>query len=166
MHLRDEELEMYALERLPPQQISAVESHLTACRACAGKLPGLISVALQLKILGRRAPFANGEYPRPHPFITGEPAQMRLLSPFSPDTLEIRVLDISSSDLRVILASRLPVQSVAQVFCKESIIVGDVRYCVRSGSAYQLAMIIRNRFSHNSRERLPLAIGARACYGT
>lgn len=109
MHPSEEELEMYVLERLLPEQVSTVESHLAACSACAGKLPDLAGFALQLQTLSRKPLAAKGERRRDHRIPTEEPAWMRVLSPFSRDAFEIRVLNVSRNGLRASVPPPIPV---------------------------------------------------------
>ena len=143
-HPSDKELEMYALERLLPEQASKVEPHLAVCSECAGKLPELVGFALTLRAITRRQESRNGERRREQRIPTDEPGRMRLLSPFSPDTFEIRVLNVSRNGLGVSVPCRLQSETLVQVFCKDSIILGEVCHCILSDAKYQAGIQIQS----------------------
>jgi len=134
---------MYASERLSPEQVSTVEPHLAVCSECAGKLPELVGFALQLQTIRGSPPVADEERRREHRFRTDEPARMRLLSPFRTDTFEVRVVNLSRSGLRVSVPCWLQSEIVVQVFCKDALILGEVRNCVPSGAKYQAGIQIQ-----------------------
>lgn len=56
MHVSDEDLELYFLGRLPSDQVSAVESHLTECSSCTNRLSNVTGVFLKLLKLKNRHP--------------------------------------------------------------------------------------------------------------
>jgi hypothetical protein len=146
MHICGEELEMYVLERLLPERVFGVEAHLTACSRCAGKLPDLVGFAMQLQLQNKtsKPPATNGEQRREQRIPTNEQARMRLLSPFSSDTFEIRVLNVSRSGLKVSVPFQLQSAVVVQVFNNHSIILGEVRYCVLSDAEHHAGIQIRD----------------------
>ena len=143
-HPSDKELEMYASERLLPEQVSTVEPHLAVCSECAGKLPELVGFALTLQAITGRQGLRNGERRRAQRIPTDEPGRMRLLSPFSPATFEIRVLNVSRNGLGVSVPCRLQMEALVQVFCKDSIILGEVRHCILSDAKYQAGIQIQS----------------------
>jgi hypothetical protein len=150
MHVRDEELELYALKRLQSEQVFTVESHLAACGTCTGKLPPHVAFALRLRTLTKEPVGANGEQRRDRRIPTDEPAQMRLLSPPSPDILDIRILNTSKRGLKVSVSIRLTPAALVQVLYKQTIIFGEVRYCVQSGAEQHAGIKIQDVFSISS----------------
>lgn len=144
MHVCDEELELYALKRLRSEQVFTVESHLAACSMCAGKLPQLVIFALRLQTLSKKPPGVNGERRCEHRIPADDPAQMRLLSPFSTDILGIRILNISRGGLRVSVPIRLSPMTLVQVRSKQT---GEVVYCVLSGAEQHAGIKIQDVFS-------------------
>jgi hypothetical protein len=150
MHIGDEELERYALKRLRAREVFTLESHLAACSTCTGKLPQHLAFALRLRTLSKKPPSANGDKRREHRITTNEPAQMRLLNPSSGDILNILILNRSASGVKVSLPVFLSSKALVQIRYKQSIIFGEVRYCVPNGDEHHAGIKIQDVFSISS----------------
>src|ERR1700692_3083622 len=53
-HVSDEDLELYFLGRLPSEQISTIESHLTDCSSCTDRLSNVTGLFLKMLTLNNR----------------------------------------------------------------------------------------------------------------
>jgi hypothetical protein len=150
MHICDEELELYALKRLQSEQVATVESHLAACSTCNRKLPQHLAFALRLRTLSKNPQAVNGEKRSDRRIPADEPAQLRLLSPFSPDFFSARILNISKNGVKVSLPIHLASGILVQVRYQQTIVFGEVRYCVRSGAEHFAGIKIQDVFSISS----------------
>jgi len=103
MHVSDEDLELYFLGRLPADQLSAVESHLTDCSFCTNRLSNVTGVFLTiLKLKNRHVENYEGmEKKREHRVPFDGPGQMQVFSPFSPAKFRVQILDVSRNGLKV-----------------------------------------------------------------
>ena len=150
MHIGDAELERYALKRLRAKEVFTVESHLAACSTCTGKLPQHLAFALRLRTLSKKPPSTGGDKRREQRITTNEPAQMRLLNPSSADVLKIRILNKSASGVKVSLPVYLSSKALVQIRHKQTIIFGEVRYCVPNGADHHAGIKIQDVFSISS----------------
>jgi len=147
VHISDEELKRYALKRLRPELAFAGDSHLAASTPYSGDMPELVDFMLRLQTLRKEPSGADREQRCEHRIVTDEPAQMRLLSPFSPDILTIRILNVSRGGLKVSVPIGLSPTALVQVRSKQAIILGEVRYCVSNGEGWHAGIKIYDVFS-------------------
>ena len=77
-----------------------------------------------------------------HRVSTSLRARMRLLSPFSPKVLEVQILDVSKNGLGVQVSCHIAIETVVQVLCGRSMILGEVRYCFPLGDGTHHAGIL------------------------
>src|ERR1700693_6275978 len=97
VHVSDEDLELYFLGRLPSNQISTVESHLTDCTSCTGRLSNVTGVFLKILKLKNRHPgnYEGIEKRREHRVPFDGPGRMQAFSPFSPAKTQVQVMNVS-----------------------------------------------------------------------
>jgi hypothetical protein len=102
-HVSDEDLELYFLGRLMPEQISTIESHLTDCSVCTGRLSNVTGRFLRMLTLSSRriSNYDGIEKRREHRIPTDNPGQIQTFSPFSPTKIQVQMMDVSRNGLKV-----------------------------------------------------------------
>jgi hypothetical protein len=136
MHVRDQDLEMYLLDRLQNGETPKLESHLAECDDCAMRLS---SVAFfdQLVELSRKQAVLGGAEKRREPRVaTQDSGVLQTITPFSADRLNITVLDISKNGMRVAAPIFMYPGTTVKVRLKSMMAFGDVRYCRRFGYSF------------------------------
>jgi c-di-GMP-binding flagellar brake protein YcgR len=73
-----------------------------------------------------------------------EHTQVRVLNPFSEESLPVRMLDRSTNGLSVRTACRLSVGTLVQVRLKDAVVLGDVRYCVSAEGGFKIGIRIES----------------------
>jgi signal transduction histidine kinase len=73
---------------------------------------------------------------------TNDPAQMKILHPFAPLPLEIVILDVSKFGLKVCASQSLNPGALVQISLKNTVVVGEVRYCVPAANRFHLGLEI------------------------
>ena len=143
-HVSNEDLELYFLGRLPSDQLSAVESHLTDCSFCTNRLSNVTGVFLKiLKLKNRRVENYEGiEKRREHRVPFDGPGQMQAFSPFSPTKFRVQILDVSRNGLKVRTPEFVSRGAMVQVAIEEAIILGEVRYCIPTGAEFDMGIQI------------------------
>lgn len=129
MHVRDEELELYALGRLSAGQASQVESHITECGECGGRLPRVFKFPERLAELSRVQSADKRREPR---IATDDPASIQVINPVSAEQWDVRVINVSKSGMRVRTAKFLDLGCHVKIRLKEMIAFGIVCYCVKA----------------------------------
>jgi hypothetical protein len=144
MHVSESDLELYFLGRLPSEQLSVVESHLTDCSSCTSKLSNVTGLFLKLLTLNNRhlGNYEGIEKRREHRIPTDYPGQLQTFSPFSPTKIRVQMTDVSRNGLRVRTPQFVARGAIVQVLIKEAIILGEVRYCVPSEGEFDMGIKI------------------------
>jgi hypothetical protein len=73
-----------------------------------------------------------------------EAAWCRVLNPLLEKVLKVQILDRSTDGLSVRAARSLLAGTLVQVRLEDSIVLGEVRYCVRAGDAFRVGIRIEN----------------------
>jgi hypothetical protein len=73
-----------------------------------------------------------------------EEIHIRVLNPLLPDALAARLLDRSTDGLSIRMDRSLPPGTLVQVRLKDSVALGDVRYCVRAEGAFRIGIHIES----------------------
>lgn len=137
MHVHDQHLEMYLLDRLQRHETSQVESHLGKCAECATRLS---SVAFfdQLVELSRKQAILTGTEKRREPRVSTEDAGiLQRINPFSLERSSIMVLDVSENGMKIGAPVVLFPGTMVKVRLKTMVAFGDVRHCREIGDFYQ-----------------------------
>jgi hypothetical protein len=137
MHVCDEDLELYLLERLEKDKKSILESHLTGCEPCASRLTSANIFVQELAEQNRRPPVFGGKEKRSQPRTAcDDPGVLQKINPFSSDRENVRILDVSKDGMKVGAPSSLEPGTTVKVRLKSMIAFGEVRYCRAVGEAY------------------------------
>jgi hypothetical protein len=145
IHACDEDLELYLLDRLHTDHKLTLESHLRGCSACAIKLTSAKLLVTQLAELGREQAVFDGKEKRTQPRRTTDThGVLQRISPFFPDRVNVRILDVSGDGMRVGAPVSLEPGTTVKVRLKRTIAFGEVRYCRAVGSAYHAGVLLQN----------------------
>lgn len=137
MHIREEELEGYLLDRLESSQASSLESHLATCSACARRLSS-VGFFDQLVELSRKQTVLKGTEKRREPRLsTKDSAILQTISPFSQNRLNIQILDVSKGGMKVGVPNLLRPGASVKIRLKGRIAFGEVRHCREVGEGYE-----------------------------
>jgi len=77
-------------------------------------------------------------------FPSKDPGQMRTFSPVSRVKIQIQIIDISRSGLKVRTPQLVFRGTIVQVRVREAIILGEVRYCVAAGTEFDAGIQIQD----------------------
>jgi len=145
-HVGDEALELYLLGRLPTDEVSSIESHLTDCTSCKTRLSATAGFAFRLLKSSKRqlGGYEGTERRREHRIPTDEPAKMQTFSPFSVEKILIMITDASRNGLRVRSPHFAERGTIVQVVFQRGIIFGEVRYCVAAGTEFDAGIQIQD----------------------
>lgn len=147
MHIREEDLKLYALRRSLPDQMSSIEFHLAECETCRNKLTEVETFARQLAELGRRQGSGGETERRREPrFEVDTPASMQVLNPLSTNRVDVRILNLSKRGLRLCVPEFLQKGTIVQVRTKGSSMLGEVCHCSQVGTEFQVGILITEVF--------------------
>ena len=144
MHVSDADLELFFLGRLPPDQLSVAESHLTDCNSCTSRLSDVLGLFLKTLTLNNRhlANYDGTEKRREHRIPCGISGQMQAFSPFAPTKIRVQMTDVSRNGLKVRTTQFVGRGAIVRVLIREAIILGEVRYCVSAGAEFDAGIQI------------------------
>jgi PilZ domain len=144
MHVSDTDLELFFLGRLPPDQLSVAESHLTDCSSCGNRLSDVLGLFLNRLSSHSRCPgnYDGTEKRREHRIPTDLSGQMQSFSPFSPTKIRVQMTDVSRNGLKIHTTQFVGRGAIVRVLIKEAIILGEVRYCIPAGTEFDAGIQI------------------------
>lgn len=156
MHITEHELERYFATGTFDQntdQLLKLQAHLSECDDCRKRLveadPNTVDVSVH----------SDSSEKRREPRIpTHQLGILRL-----PSTLErfgIEVLDVSRNGLRIRTPRFLSRGAVVVVDIRETVIQGEVRYCVEKDDGFQVGLYIRECVERRSQQRSAVDIPA------
>ena len=137
MHPEDEDLELYYLLRFSPHQITAIESHVSECEFCRGR----IRVFAQSRH-GKRNQAADRI--RDRRIALTAASSIRVLE--SATALTGQILDISGNEMKLKLSDSLHPGVFVQTRIGTRIITGQVRYCDNNGQEFHAGVEIESIF--------------------
>lgn len=147
MHLHDEDLELYLLGQLTEPRAAELRSHIEDCRECGQKLEEARQFVRTLEALKPQ----SAERRRDKRIKTSDPATIKLIYPNVSDPLAARILDVSRDGLKVEVPQFLDPGTTVQILMDASIVIAEIRYCVRAGAAYHIGVLIQDAFARPKR---------------
>ena len=146
-HIIDTDLEAYLKDLLVAESANLVDLHLAGCQQCVQRL------AEQDQALWYMAELTStdqrvlaGEKRGQQRHATDEPAFLRVLVPFSNDSLGVRIVNVSMGGLRVHTPKNILPGSLIKVTMKYSVSCGDVRYCEAGESGFYTGVRLHDYF--------------------
>ncbi len=135
MHMHEQDLELYVSGRLQPSEMSTIESHLSACGVCRHKLSEAVAALDQ----------TVGKERRKEPRIaTGEAGSVQSIVPFTNESLEVQILNVSRSGMQLQSTKSLDPGMMVKIRVKNVVAFGEVRYCSFAGIGYHIGIKIEN----------------------
>jgi hypothetical protein len=145
-HVDENDLELYLKDRLITESMAAIEAHLAACSACAGKLAEQDKCLWYLAELSSEDGSPDGEKRRHPRLATNDPASLQVLNPFSPGYWDVRIVDVSKYGLRTHTPKSLLPGSLIRVKMQYSVACGDVRYCIPADHGFYAGVRLHDYF--------------------
>ena len=142
MHMHEQDLELYVSERLPPSEMSTVESHLSACGVCRHKLSEAVDALTQT--VGRGHQPAGKERRKEPRIATGEAGSVQSIVPFTNESLEVQILNVSRGGMKLHSGKSLDPGMMVKIRIKNVVAFGEVRYCTFVGIGYTIGIKIEN----------------------
>ena len=139
---------LYASGQLLPDQNEVFESHLRQCTACGERLAG-VTRSLAGGPARRLGPLTGtlAEERRRHQRVSvSDRVTLRSLNPPSLARLDARVVDSSKGGLGLRTRVAVDPGTIVQIRLKRQIALAEVRYCLPSGSGFQVGVEIHDVF--------------------
>jgi anti-sigma factor RsiW len=137
VHIHDDDLQRYLLGRLPAERISAIDSHLTDCNGCGGRL---VEAVRFLSRLAKANVYQSGsrhrEKRRSPRFSAHEPISVQSINPFSSDSVEASLENVSRGGMQLRTATLLGAGTLIKLHLRSAVMFGEVRYCEGSGNDF------------------------------
>ncbi len=146
-HVYEQDFELYLTGRIPNGKASVIEAHLGECESCVVKLSNADDS------LSKRAGSSSTQFKearRDPRFATDGPGVLQIVSPFSAECLDIRVVDVSKNGLRLHVDVSVLPGSLVKVRMKDYIGFGESRYCVRSDKGFFVGVQLHDYIARRS----------------
>jgi hypothetical protein len=137
MHLGAQDLELYLLDRLEKARATSLEVHLAGCGACAQRLSSVGFFDQLIELSRKQADFNGVEKRRERRVSTNDSGVLQTINPFSPKCLNVNILDISKSGMKIGGPSTLFPGTSVKIRLKGMIAFGEVRHCREVGEGYE-----------------------------
>ena len=141
-HLHEDDLELYARGRLEPELVQRAENHLLACEICQKVLADCLwrGIALRLPhVINSDGPLKRVE-PR---FVTEGEALLQEIHPLSTERHKVQIVDVSKNGLGLSSPKAILPGTIVQLRIKDSVELGNVRYCSPCGDAFKIGVRLR-----------------------
>ncbi len=144
-HIEEKDLELYLKAQLSNESIAAFDAHLGACGDCVNRLAEQDKCLWYLAELSadRASDGDKRRYPR---VVTDEAAALQVINPFSVDTWDVRIVDVSQGGLRTYTPTNLLPGSLLKIKMRYSVACGDVRYCVPADKGFYAGVRLHDYF--------------------
>ncbi|MEI9812399.1 MAG: PilZ domain-containing protein [Acidobacteriota bacterium] len=126
VHIHEDDLLLFAEGTLEETLSAAIADHVELCPECRQQLSSIARFRREYY----QATTAIDERRREHRIQTNDPAMLRMLNPLVGKLMVIRVVDVSKNGAKLHTPIAIPVGGLVQVRVRQSIILGEVRYCV------------------------------------
>ncbi len=145
LHVHDDDLDLFVAGRLSEAESDVVRSHLAGCKACEQRGAEAVALMIQQAAQGKSRSFIGVKERRQDPrTATDDPASMRLLLPVVAEWTSVTVVDASRGGIRVRTSGHLQAGTLVQLRIKNTIVLGEVRYCVQAGDAFHAGVQIQD----------------------
>ena len=135
-HLQDDDLRFYLLGRLPGDRVATIDSHLRDCKECGGRLVEAVRFISQLAQSDTPAALASRERRGATRFLTQDAIGIQPLNPFSSESIQARLENVSRGGMRLRTATMLGTGTLIKLHLRSAIMFGEVRYCEGSGGNF------------------------------
>jgi hypothetical protein len=144
LHIHDD-LDLYVAGRLSAADSYPIRAHLIECEVCGRRLARAVECMLELAAQSRsRFRLVNRERRQEPRTSTNDPGSMRMLHPVVGNWSNVRILDASKSGIRVQTSEFIQTGSLVQLRIKNTIVLGEVRYCVDAGDGFYAGVQVQD----------------------
>ena len=126
-HVREDDLELYAIGTLEEWKVPTVKAHVKTCPYCGNRLLEIATFTERIAELTR--PRRTLDRRCEVRLLTEDPGFVRCLRPQVGPRYDARILDVSKRGLRVEVPIQIDTGVEIQVQLKDSIAFAEVRYC-------------------------------------
>ena len=144
MHMSEQDTELYVSERLPPDEMSMVESRLSAWGVCRRQLSE--SVATLSRPADSVESQKGSERRKEERIGTDEAGSVQSIAPFTNDRLEVQILDVSQGGMKLRALKPLDPGMMIKIRLKNVVAFGEVRYCNAARKGFNIGIKIENVF--------------------
>jgi len=131
-HIHEDDLHLYLRGRLELRHISPVELHLKGCDLCRGLLSDCLGQRLALHSV-QATKFETIQQRSEPCFNSDGEAILQELHPLSLDRHKVKVVNASMNGLGIISPKAILPGTIVQLRIKETVELGNVRYCSAPG---------------------------------
>jgi hypothetical protein len=142
MHVGAEDLELYLLDRLEKGRAAGLEAHLAGCAPCVQKLSSARFFDQLVELSRKQADFNGVEKRRERRVSTYDAGVLQTINPFSPDRLNVNILDVSKSGMKIGGPMKLVPGGSVKIRVKSMIAFGEVRHCREVGAGYESGILL------------------------
>jgi PilZ domain len=146
-HVFEKDFERYLARLIPNGKDSVIEAHLGECTACVVKLSAADGVLYKRASLSATPSKEQRREPR---FLCDDPAVLQVVSPFSAEPLEGRLVDVSKNGLRFHVVTDVMPGSLVKVKMKTYIAFGESRYCLPAAEGFYVGIQIHDYVARES----------------
>ena len=142
-HVHQHELELYVRGRLESDRGVQLEFHISTCFGCIDRLEKTAEFVSHMSMRPiSTAPIAEKRSERR--FSTSFVGTMQVLRPLSFERISVQVSDMSTRGLALIIPAPLLPQALLLVRFGNTVVFGEVRYCVASENNYRVGVTIQH----------------------
>jgi hypothetical protein len=145
-HIEEKDLELYLKAQLSDESIAAFEAHLGGCKECVNRLAEQDKCLWYLAELSAGDSAGDGDKRRYPRVVTDEAAALQVINPFSVDSWDVRIVNVSKGGLRTYTPNNLLPGSLLKIKMRYSVACGDVRYCVRADNGFYAGVRLHDYF--------------------
>ena len=143
-HVDEENLLCYAYGTLEAGRIAAVDSHVSGCPDCVRRLQETATAAVHSRRNSQSGTVRKAER-RSEPRIpTDQCGTLQVLQPLSLLREKVYIFDTSKNGLGLQLSDRLSLGCLVQVRIKDTVVLGEIRYCVKNGDTYRAGVQVED----------------------
>ena len=131
-HLQDDDLRCYLLGRLPGDRVAAIDAHFKNCKECGGRLVEAVRFVSQLAQSDTTGAVVSREQRGAPRFLTRDTVGVQPLSPFSSESVQASLENVSRGGMRLRTATMLGTGTLIKLHLRSAVMFGEVRYCESS----------------------------------
>ena len=158
VHVSEEQLQSYISGALSEEDSHQINSHAGECGSCRARLEksrtGIQSTAAMA------ADPEHDERRRERRMATNDYASVQVISSQTLEHMDVRVLDISRNGLKIRAPKFLKIGVVLQMRLRDTLILGEVRYCVQTDDGFWAGLHIQDCVERRRAKRSPVDIPA------
>jgi hypothetical protein len=159
-HVSQAECNLFFGGRLTNVSMVTFEGNLATCPRCRKTLADVAKYATQLAGLSRQHSYSGQEKQREPRISSNGTGLMRILNPFS-ERFHVQLLNVSRNGLKIKTGVLLEPGVIVHMRLADSLILGEVRYCVTADDAFHAGIQIQDMRNNAGSSSAPEGSAAR-----